>query len=155
MATDEQKERARVYRDAAGEHLIVAQALYRQGFLVMANYVAGLGAECILRAYRYMAEPEFDARHDLTRLYDLAKFADVVPEKRRRAINAAASTVAALWSNDHRFLTERALRKKWTRMRLYEGVKGDFLKERTRQLVSAAADLVTLGVTRWNSTFES
>lgn len=154
MATAEQQSRAEVYRDAAAEHVTVARELYDAGRYVLANYVAGLATECILRAYRHMIDAEFDARHDVDRLHKLARFADVAPPSKSEAVGAWLGTVVSLWSNDLRFLSESALRKRWTKRRLYEGIKGDWIQERTRQLVSASTDFVTLGAARWKSSFE-
>jgi hypothetical protein len=131
----------------------VAQSLYDRDQFVLANYVAGLSTECVLRAYRHMIDPEFDARHDLGLLFKQSKFNAVVPESRRVQVAAALVVAVGLWSNDHRFLSERALRVKWKRKKFDRGVKGDFVKERTRQLVNAASEIVTVGVTRWTSYF--
>jgi hypothetical protein len=138
---------------ATAEHVIVSPELYDSGRYVQANYLAGLAVECILRAYRHMLDPEFDSRHEIDRLYKLAKFADFVPPGRVESIGAALGEVVSLWSNDHRFLSEAALRKRWSKRKLYEGVKGDFVKERTRQLVNAAATIVNMGVARWKTSF--
>src|SRR5438876_11495942 len=129
MATAEQASRAETYRDAAAEHITVAGELYDSGRFLHANYLAGLSVECVLRAYRVMIDPEFDSRHEIDKLYKLAKFADVVPPRQAEEIGASLGDVLALWSNDHRFLSQGALRKRWTKHKLYEGIKGDFLKE--------------------------
>jgi hypothetical protein len=155
MPTAEQRARAEVYRDAAAEHVTVARELYDGGRLVLANYVAGLATECILRAYRHMFDPEFDARHDMDRLYKLAKFADVAPPAKAERIGELLGVVVGLWSNDHRFLTEAALRRRWTKRQLYVGVQGDFVKERTNQLVNAATEIVSFGVARWKTSFKN
>jgi HEPN domain-containing protein len=155
MATDAEKEVARAYRDASGEHLAAASDLYRAGRYVLANYAAGLAVECILRAYRNMIDPEFDSRHDLNALFQLAKFGGVVPAERRREIGASLSVVIQLWSNDLRFLSEAALRKRFNKRHLFAGIRGDALKELTRRLISNAAPLVQTGILQWTSSFKS
>jgi hypothetical protein len=151
MATGEQIFAAETYRDAAIEHLTVANDLYGLDRFVLANYVAGLGVECILRAYRHMLDPEFDSRHALGRLYNLAKFDDVVPAGKEEVVGAALGDVINLWSNDHRFLSEAALRKRWSKRKLYEGIKGDFVKEQVRRLVNSANQIVSIGAARWKT----
>jgi HEPN domain-containing protein len=140
---------AETYRAAAKEHVTAARVLYDNGHFALAHYVAGLAVECILRAYRARVDGEFDSRHDLKRLSDLAKFAQVVPQRREEAIGVAFAVVLAQWSNEHRFRSVAALRKYLTRLGLYRGVKGDFVKECTRRIVNAASEIVALGVTRW------
>jgi hypothetical protein len=149
MATSAQAAQAQTYYDAAVEHVTVAEELYESGRFVLASYVAGLATECMLRAFRHRIDPEFDARHDIDRLYKLAKFADVVPSTSADKLGAALETVIRLWSNDHRFLGAEALRRRWLKQKMHVGVKGDFLKERTRQLVNAADTIVTMGAARW------
>src|SRR5579884_1577441 len=103
MATAEQKARAITYRDAAVEHIPVAEELYDRRRFVLASYVAGLAVECILRAYRLMIDPEFDSRHDLEKLYALARFIDIAPPEKVEQVTAALETVTELWSNEFRF----------------------------------------------------
>jgi hypothetical protein len=99
MATDEQRARAVIYRNAAIEHVTVARELYANGRWVLANYVAGLAVECMLRAYRHMMDPSFDSRHDMERLSKLANFMDIVPAHDVGALIAAMGCVISYWSN--------------------------------------------------------
>ena len=144
-----------MHRDAAGEQLAAAGDLYRLGRYVLSNYAAGLAVECMLRAYRTMIDPAFDARHDLSSLFALAKFGNVVPSGRDREIGTALTAVVRLWSNDHRFLSEAALRRRFNRRLLFVGLRGDMLKELTRQLIVNASVLVQLGIVQWKTSFES
>jgi hypothetical protein len=125
MPTGEQRTRATTYRDAAVQHALVARELYDSGRLAESNYLAGLAVECMLRAYRVLIDPEFDARHDLEKLYKVARFAHIVPSGFTISISAAIGDVIVLWSNDHRFLDDVALRKRWSKRKLYQGIKGD------------------------------
>jgi hypothetical protein len=155
MPTADQKAIAATYRDAAVQHATVARELYDLSRFAESNYIAGLSVECMLRGYRVMSDPEFDSRHDLQQLYRLARFGDVIPPNDAIRVTAALDQVIALWANDHRFLDDAALRKRWARRRLYEGVKGDFLKERVRQLVNASGTIVSIGAVRWTTYFKN
>jgi hypothetical protein len=155
MPTTEQKAWAETYRDAAKQHVLAAGELYDLGRFAESNYLAGLAVECMLRGYRVMIDPEFDARHDLHNLYKLARFADVVPIGDVVSLSAALGDVVVLWSNDHRFLDDEALGKRWAKRKLYEGIRGNFVKERVRQLVNAASVIVATGAARWKTSFKS
>ncbi|MGA2439659.1 MAG: hypothetical protein ABSH08_01755 [Tepidisphaeraceae bacterium] len=159
MATHRQRAQAELYRDAAVERIGTAHKLYEIGRWVESNYLAGLAVECILRAYRWMIDPEFDSRHNIDRLYKLAKFADVVPNHDAEKIVAALGNVIAMWSNDHRFSTVAAIKNRWLRQQLHKRgkkwIKGDFLKERTRELVNSATEIVNTGVGQWQSSFKN
>jgi hypothetical protein len=89
----------------------------------------------------------------LDNLYELAGFADIVSAGEAQKIAAAMSDTVALWSNDHRFLSEASLRKRWAKRGLFRGIRGDFLKEKTRQSIDSAGQIVNLGVARWTSSF--
>lgn len=153
MAKSRRREQAENYLIAGNEHLAAAQHLYQAGRFVLSNYVAGLSVECVLRAYRHMIDPAFDSGHDLLQLHQSSKFETAVPENLKIRVGIAITTVVALWANDHRFASERWLRAKLKRMKLDRGIRGDFLKERTRQLINAATDVVTIGVVEWTRCF--
>ena len=139
------------YRQAATEHITAAFALYEANpaYYVLAHYIAGLAFESILRAYRYRFEEEFDEKHDLRKLYKAARFDHIVPEKKREEIAAARGVVVSQWQNEQRYYSEAALRAFFKRKMLDRGIKGDFVKERTRLIVTAAFDLVSLGNRQW------
>ena len=145
---------ANTYRVAAEEHVTVANRLYDMNRFVLAAYVAGLAVECILRAYRYRINPQFDARHSLNLLYKAARFAEFIPAGKQVEISAALGDVVTRWSNDHRYRSEAALRSFFKRANLHRGIKGDFVKENTRRIVNAATTIVILGVSRWNVSFK-
>ena len=149
MANDQILALAETYRSAAAERMASAIELYEKRRFVEANYLAGLAVECVLRGYRVRMDPKFDARHDVDRLYKLARFGDIVPRHEVQQVGGAIGDVVALWSNDHRYLSEAALRKRWVKRGLFRGIRGDFLKERTRQLLNSAQKIVNIGVVRW------
>jgi hypothetical protein len=93
MTPGERLKTAHMYREAAAERINCAERLYFDGRLIEASYLAGLAAECILRGYRLMSDPEFDARHDIDALYKMAKFGDFVPPSLAAQITAALGDV--------------------------------------------------------------
>ncbi len=141
---------AEVYREAALEHVVTARELYDLDRYVLTHYVAGLSVECIFRAYRYRADPVFDARHDLRELYKVSRFADIIPGEEDEIL-AALGLVVLRWNNNHRYRSPKSLRKYLTEAKVYRGVKGDFMKESARQIVNAADIIVRIGVRKWKS----
>src|SRR3954466_9232425 len=94
---------ADVYLAAAKERIAEAAELYDGRRYVLCHYVSGLAVECLLRAYRFRKNPEFDSRHDLFALYDASGMADQIPESEAFAVNAALAEVVRRWANDHRY----------------------------------------------------
>ena len=142
---------SQVYVVAAEEHVTAAFKLLELREFVLAHYVAGLALECIVRAYRTRMTRVFDERHDLYELARAAGFFSLFPPHRTESLSAAFGTVVAQWINTHRFRSEDSLRKFLTERKLFSGIKGDLLYGRTRLIVNAAFDLVTLGVVEWES----
>ncbi len=142
---------AEAYRQAALEHVVAARELYDANppYYVLAHYIAGLSIECMLRAYRYRIASEFDERHDLRALYKAAQFDEIVPSVLQEQIGTARSIVESQWQNNHRFCSEEHLRSHFKRLMLDRGIRGDFLKERTRQIVNAAFEIVNVGNKQW------
>lgn len=142
---------AEAYRQAALEHVATARELYDANppHYVLAHYISGLAVECMLRAYLCRISPEFDERHDLRALYKAAQFDEIVPPDLQEKIGTARSIVESQWQNNHRFCSEEYLRSFFKRLMLDRGIRGDFLKERTRQIVNAAFELVNVGNKQW------
>jgi hypothetical protein len=138
-----------VYVLAAHDHVTAASELFKLRRFVLANYVAGLAVECILRAYRMIVSAQFDERHDLYELARAARFFDLFPPDRAESLTASFATVATQWENSHRYRTEDALRRYLTERALFRGLKGDLVEGRTRIMVNAAFDVVSFGVSRW------
>ena len=140
---------AEMYRDAALEHVTATEGLYASGRHALTHYVSGLAVECMLRAYRVRVEPTFDSRHDLRLLLDASGFEALVPQRHQEQFSESLSVVALQWNNAHRFRSESGVRGYLKQLKLDRGIKGDFLKERSRRIRDAAIYIVTLGDNRW------
>ena len=142
---------ATIYYDAAREYLAILPDLHDEQRYVLSHYLAGVGVEAMFRAYRYRIDPTFDARHDLIELAKSSRFLHVIPASDTERWNAALLEVSSRRSNNHRYRSETALRAFLRQAGKNRGVKGDFLKESSRRMVSAAIELITFGVTRWKN----
>lgn len=141
---------AETYRAAAEEHAAVAAQLYRLRRWVLCHYVSGLAVECLLRAYRYRRDPEFDARHDVEVLCRASGIREAIPTSFLAAANDVLDKVAYLWSNSRRFRSAADLRAFLRRANAHRGIKGDFLKECSRRILAAATTFVEIGLDAWN-----
>lgn len=148
---------AEVYRRASLERMRTAQQLFRNRDYVMAAYVAGLAVECILRAYRFRLNPQFEGRHDLRRLAEESRFLTFVPEALRGTARAALGDLATRWSNDHRYRSSDALRQFLNAAGLFRltggrTVRGNVVRYNAEIVIDAMEMLVTIGDRRWKST---
>ena len=137
-----------IYKEAAREHVTVAEEMYLTGRYVLAHYLSGLAVECILRAYQYRISSVFSGRHDLRALYNDAQLGTIVPTEDETQVSMALLEVTRRWSNSHRYRSEAALRLFLLRANL--GRTGKFVRESSRKIVNAVATIVKIGVLQWN-----
>ena len=140
---------AETYRRAAIEHVGAAQDLWEAGHYALAQYASGLAVECVLRAYITLERVTFDDRHDLTRLYQSARFDRIVPDRRVEEVSAAFTTVLTSWHNGQRFYDSKLLRSFFHKNGLDKGIRGDTVKALTYETLDSANMLVTLGDLGW------
>jgi HEPN domain-containing protein len=155
--------KAEHYYRAGAERMAQARYLYDSGdSYALAMYAAGLAVECVLRAFRWRKDPSFEGRHDLAKLFKESGLSDLDEARMRaRAVTAdevlkaavarqaAVDTVAKLWSNNYRFASEARVRAHLKSLGLYRGVRGDVLKVRARDLLTAAQHIIDKGVALW------
>lgn len=139
------------YMQAARERSNEAHQCYERGLYVVAHYLAGLSVECLFRAYRVQKDQRFDARHDLHLLRKRSSFYEFIPIHRVVDVSTALHEVALRWSNDDRYRSKDALRRKLKNAKLDRGIRGDFLKENCGAIVQAALLLVSIGGHKWKS----
>ena len=137
------------YFKAARERMTQATLLRRSRHYALAMYVAGVAAECMLRAY-HRAGSNFDERHNIADLFkacDPDKLGDAAKNRLRGPIQ----TIHLLWQNRYRFFSQDRLRchLKALGPPRRDAKRGDFLKEKCVDLENACLTVVTIGVQRW------
>jgi hypothetical protein len=112
-------------------------------------YVAGLAAECMLRAY-HPAEAPFDEHHDIVDLFKACDF-EKLGDAARSRLRGPVQTVHVLWQNRYRFFSEHRLRAHLKTLRQDRRARknADFLKVRCVELEDACLTIVTTGEERW------
>jgi HEPN domain-containing protein len=157
------------YYRTALERMEQARLLYNQGrSYALAMYVSGVAAECILRAFKLLRDPEFDERHDLLRLFKASGMISFDPavlrargltkqqsETFRGELRSAVNEAYILWANDYRFASEVRLRVHLRRISSARGVKGDLLKAEALRLYNAAHKFVEIGILLWRASNEA
>ena len=136
---------ADIYREAAFERLNAAFLLHSAGRHVDAHYLAGVAVECMLRAYHGHTGLPFDERHDLKELAKSSGFESSIPPRLYKGYSFAMETVIARWRNNHRYRSLPSLRTFLKDSKLDRGIKGDFVKESGRAILSAAMWLINSG----------
>lgn len=142
------------YLEAAHERLQEARILRKSGRYGPSVYLAGVAAECILRAYRTREKRQFHERHDLAALLEGCN--QRLFGTRRRQLHSAITTLTKIWQNDFRYhsrqlLLTRFRKRKMTRT--FEGrrIDGDPLKFYCGVAIEQATKLVEIGDEKWIS----
>lgn len=157
--------RSEHYIQAAVERIEQARQVHRLNLgPSLVAYLAGVGAECVLRAWLTRESPAFEGRHDLLKLYQKSKLwlIDIGPsrpagmseeqlEADRRAMSAAIETLHLIWHNNLRYASTARWKAHLHRMGRLEGIKGDAPREIARRLLDAADIFVTKGIELWKS----
>ncbi len=137
------------YRTAAMQRVQEAWTLHGQQRHGLALYVAGVAVECILRAYRTRRGRQFSERHDLNELLKESGIVEFVSNETRQTLPAHLGTVWANWNNDYRFGHDELIRATLRKQKQNRMIKGDPLKELSRQTINAALEIVTQGASQW------
>lgn len=138
------------YFQTALERMRQAQYLHDEGSsFALAIYVGGVAVECMLRAYKGRRDPMFDEKHHLLRLFAASGMLRVNRDKLRakgwtdaqidghlQTLRAAVNEVFRLWSNNYRFASEARLRAHLKQLTGYRRIKGDYLREQSRQFLN-------------------
>jgi hypothetical protein len=138
------------YRLAALNRLGAADSLRRAGNYSLGMYVAGVAAECMLRAWHHPDLP-FDERHDVVRLFGACDL-DRLGDSARRRLRTPLQTIHVLWLNGYRYAHDEQVRSHLHELGLDRDVhrRADSLKVKCNELYDACAEVVTVGVARWN-----
>ncbi len=127
-------------------------------------YCGGLAVECLLRAFRWKDDKNFEGRHDLNFLLRASGILRVNDEyMRRRGENdsdileaslefrEAMNAIVILWHNNLRFASEASLKAHLTQIKKVQGLKGDPLKKNASDLINAAQLVIDRGMVLWKS----
>ena len=138
------------YRFASLNRLGAADALRRSASFSLSMYVAGVAAECMLRAWHHPDRP-FDERHDIVRLFHACDL-DRLGDSARRRLRDPLQTIHELWQNGYRYAHDDQVRSYLHELGLDRDVhrKADKLKVKCDELFDACAEVVSVGAARWN-----
>ena len=134
------------YREAAGERFNEANGAFQRGDFVAAHLAAGLAIESMLRAYRVLVSPDFEARHDLVLLGDA--YLRRMASRRQEELAAAINEAAILWQNNHRYCSARKLVAYFNRIKRY-GNERSMLRTNADDMLTHADLIVQYGNSRW------
>jgi hypothetical protein len=139
------------YRLASRDRLGEANALRRAERYVLAMYLSGVAAECMLRAWHHPDMP-FDERHDVVRLFQACDL-DRLSDSGVRRMHGPVQTIHMLWSNGYRYAHEEQLLSHLHELGLDRDVhrNANRLKVKCGQLFDACSEVVAVGEDRWHT----
>lgn len=135
------------YLEAATIRIDDAQVLYDQHRFALALYVAGVSAECVLRAYRTLDEAQFDERHDLRLLWEGCSRRRF--DRHRPEMDTAIEQIRKRWDNDWRYSSADLILTRFRKQYLHQGISGDPVKAHAKTCISAAHTILRIGSDKW------
>ncbi|HBJ85919.1 MAG TPA: hypothetical protein DDZ88_19035 [Verrucomicrobiales bacterium] len=142
---------AQQYLDCSRLRVESARRLHEQERFSAAIYLAGVGIECLLRAYIVRKNPAFDERHDLREMLKSSDLDLFVKVGDRQQVAAWLTDVWTRWKNDYRYASDERLKSEFKRRELDRGINGNFLKENSRLVIETALQLQAKGELQWRS----
>jgi hypothetical protein len=138
------------YKQAAIDRIGEAYAIRRVGRHVLAMFIAGLAAECMLRAWHHL-DRRFDERHDLVRLFGACDL-ECLGDSAVRRLRPSVQIIHLLWRNSYRYAREMQVRNLLRELRLDRDVhrNADKLKVKCGHLLDACSEVVTVGADLWH-----
>jgi hypothetical protein len=120
--------------------------------MIFSLYCAGVSIECMLRAYITKNTSEFDAKHDLIKLYDKSKIALILNEAEKEEITAALKSANKIWNNNLRYTSEKRMK----RIIAHQGVKAKitdinkYLNKNYSDIFEAQKIIIQIGKEKWS-----
>ena len=119
-------------------------ALLEAGQFGGAIWVAGVAVEALFRAYHRRRSDQLDTGHDLKSLYRASRFGQHISAGHMERIADAIGIVIAGWRHRYRYDPAKAIQRTLE-------ARPDQLGRRARLIVDAAQEVVSHGVSRWDS----
>lgn|GEM_PF-1269830 len=145
---------SRNYFNSAQEHLGLTAQLIRQQQYFASHYFAGLAVEEILRALSVKEGDSFDSSHSIE---FWARKANVLPkgsDERQDELRVTLDEINRRWRAHQRYFTAKMLDTYLESTQL-DKIRGDRVKYSSKRLFELAAEVVGLGVEKWQSNNKS
>lgn len=109
-----------------------------------------MAVESLLRAFVAQKEPVLEAAHNLSLLLRESRLLDRITPDEGQQVYDAISALSRRWKNDLRYTSNDRLRRRLKKQNLDRGVRGDFLKENCRIVLSMSETVLRIGVATWS-----
>ncbi len=118
---------------------------------IFSVYIAGVAIECMFRAYITKYTKEFDAKHDLEKLYTKSLLGSELDTKEREVFTIAVKRANQIWSNDMRYASEKRMK----RLIAHKNIKADlndvnkYIERHFSDIFEATEIIISKGREKW------
>ncbi len=121
-----------------------------QKTVIFSLYCAGVAVECMLRAYII---GEFDAKHDLEKLYEKSQLATLLEIKEKQKLSIAIKKINKIWDNNLRYTSEKRIKRLIGHEIVRSGCKdiNKYLDKYYSDIFDAADFIIKIGENKWTS----
>lgn len=119
--------------------------------VIFSLYCAGVAIECMLRAYLLKETTEFDAKHNLEKLYEQSKIAKLLEANEKEIISAAVKNANKLWNNNLRYTSDKRMKRLIAHEIVRTNFKdiGKYLNKYYSDIFEATEILIKTGQAKW------
>lgn len=118
---------------------------------IFSVYCAGVSIECMFRAYITKYTKEFDAKHDLEKLYAKSLLGSEFDTKEKEQLTIAVKRANQIWSNDMRYASEKRMKRLITHKNVKAGHNdvNKFIERHFADIFDATDLIIIKGQEKW------
>ncbi len=122
-----------------------------QNSIIFSTYCAGVSIECMFRAYITKYTKEFDAKHNLEKLFEKSLLGSNLSENEKEKLTIAVKKANKIWNNDLRYVSEKRMKRKIA----HENVKANFkdvnkyLEKYKSDIFKSTELIIKTGILKW------
>lgn len=122
-----------------------------QNSIIFAIYCAGVSIECMFRAYITKYTKEFDAKHNLEKLYEKSLLASKLETNERIKVTIAVKKANDIWNNDLRYVSEKRMKRKIAHKNVKTGFKNvnKYLDNFYSDIFDSTDIIIQKGTDKW------
>jgi hypothetical protein len=118
---------------------------------IFSVYTAGVSIECMFRAYITKYTKEFDAKHDLEKLYTKSLLGSKFDTKQKEELTIAVKKANQIWSNDMRYASEKRMKRLIAHKNVKAGLidVNKYIERHFNEIFEATDLIIAKGQEKW------
>ncbi|MBC5772625.1 hypothetical protein H8S95_01005 [Pontibacter sp. KCTC 32443] len=118
---------------------------------IFSVYTAGVSIECMFRAYITKYTKEFDAKHDLEKLFIKSLLGSKFDIKQKEQLTIAVKKANQIWANDMRYASEKRMKRLIAHKNIRAGLHdvNKYIERYFKEIFEATDLIIAKGHEKW------